>query len=634
VRPLTCAFLATLALVLSGCGSGSDGASGPRSDQEFADAAAELSGPATFGSPSPGGTFRLASPDLGLSANLDPSAEYTADGWGILQSLLVRSLLGYRFTAGEAGDVLRPDLAESLPSVSDDGLTYTVRLRRGVRFGPPVDREVTAADVAYAFRRIATPSVAAQYAFYYEVIEGFREYEDGAVKRIAGIATPDDHTIVFRLTRPTPDFAYRLALPATAPIPEEVAGCHAGVSEYGRYLIASGPYMIAGSEDLDIADCSRQRPLSGFDPPGTLELVRNPSYSPETDDPTVREALPDRFSFQTNTNVADIFRRIERGQLDATTAGPPPAAIQRYFTDTDLRPRLRVNPTAAIGFLSMNLTEPPFDDVNVRRALNYALDLQGMRRALGGPLVGPIATHVLPDAILDLSATPDGGVFYQKPPFGGDIPSARKEMTLSRYDTDGDGRCDGPACRGVVTVTEDASPASAMTPILQQSAAEIGLDLQVRALPFGSGIAAVGSPSKRIALNNIMSWGKDYDDPAGFIDPLFTSGGIQPSGSTNTSLVGLTAKQAGELHVRLPAGGVPSVDADAARCAEAAGEERISCYTALDRRIMTDIVPWVPHLQNAKRSIIGPAVTKFDFDESSSGIAWSHVAVDPALQAR
>lgn len=634
MRILACVFIASAALALAACGGGSDATDAAPADQEFANAAAGLAGPATFSTPRPGGTFRVATPDLGLSANLDPTAEYTGDGWGILQGLLVRPLLGYAFTAGEAGDVLRPDLAASLPTVSADGLTYTVPLRRGVMFGPPVDREVTARDVAYSFRRIATPSVAAQYAFHYEVIDGFADYEQGTARDIAGISTPDDHTIVFRLTQPTPDFAFRLALPATAAIPHEVADCHTGGSEYGRFLISTGPYMIAGSEALKIGACSQQRPLSGFDPSGRLELVRNPSYRPETDDPSVREALPDRFSFTTNTNVADIFARIERGQLETSTTGPPGAVIRRYYADSGLKPRLRINPMAAIGFVSMNLTEPPFDDVHVRRALNQVLDLEGMRRALGGPLVGPIATHALPDGIIDLSGTPGGGIFYQRSPFDGDVAAARKEMALSRYDTDKDGLCDAPACTDVLTVTEDAPPASAMTPILRQSASEIGLRLLVRAVPFGVGTNLVGQPSKRVALSNISSWAKDYDDPAGFIDPLFTSGGIRPSGSSNPSLVGLTAEQARQVGVRLPSGGVPSVDEDAARCARAAGTERLTCYTALDRRLMTEIVPWVPHLQNARRTVIGPAVTAFDFDESSSGIAWSHVGVDPALQAQ
>ena len=125
------------------------------------------------------------------------------------------------------------------------------RVRDGVRFGPPVSRELTSKDVAYAFERIGTPSLVAQYGFYFDVIEGMEAFRAGEATEIAGIETPDERTIVFHLTRPTGDFGYRLAMPATAPIPEEVARCFTEAGEYGRFLIASGPYMIEGSEALD-----------------------------------------------------------------------------------------------------------------------------------------------------------------------------------------------------------------------------------------------------------------------------------------------------------------------------------------------------------------------------------------------
>ena len=123
-----------------------------------------------------------------------------------------------------------------------DGLTYTFTLKDGVTFGPPVNREVTSQDIKYSFERIGTPSVAAQYAFYYNVIEGMEEFAAGEANTISGITTPDDKTITFKLTQPTGDFLYRMAMPATAPIPEEVARCHTQAAEYGRYIVTTGPH--------------------------------------------------------------------------------------------------------------------------------------------------------------------------------------------------------------------------------------------------------------------------------------------------------------------------------------------------------------------------------------------------------
>ena len=119
-------------------------------------------------------------------------------------------------TCGSAeGNELVPDLAESEPEVTDDGTTYTYTLRDGVNFGPPLSRPVTPQDVYYAFKRIGTESIVAQYGFYYNVIEGMAEFTaaGGLTKKgneISGIEMPDDKTIVFHLTQPIGDFDYRV----------------------------------------------------------------------------------------------------------------------------------------------------------------------------------------------------------------------------------------------------------------------------------------------------------------------------------------------------------------------------------------------------------------------------------------
>ena len=105
---------------------------------------------------------------------------------------------------------------------------------------------MTSEDVAFAFERIGTESLVAQYGFYYTVIEGMTEFtEAGGLEKkgnkISGIETPDPKTISITLTEPTGDFLYRLAMPAAGPIPEEVAGCFTRAGEYGRYVISSGP---------------------------------------------------------------------------------------------------------------------------------------------------------------------------------------------------------------------------------------------------------------------------------------------------------------------------------------------------------------------------------------------------------
>ncbi len=207
----------------------------------------QLGGPVTFGDPAPGGTYRIANTDFANSDGFDPSGEYFGSAWTIYNTTDAADLVSYPFTAGEAGNEIVPDIATEIPEVSSDGLTYTFTIKDGITFGPPVNREVTSQDIVYSFERIATPAIAAQYAFWFTpVIEGMQEFADGKADTISGITTPDDKTITFTLNEPTGDFLFRLAMPATAPIPEEVAKCHTQAAEYGRYVISTGPYMIDG----------------------------------------------------------------------------------------------------------------------------------------------------------------------------------------------------------------------------------------------------------------------------------------------------------------------------------------------------------------------------------------------------
>ncbi len=107
-----------------------------------------------------------------------------------------------------------------------------------------------------------------------------------------------------------------MAMPATAPIPDEVAKCFEGKpGEYGRNLVSTGPYMIEGSDSVDISSCGKIKPTSGFDGQTKLDLVRNPNYDPKTDTKKARENFPDEFEFMVNANADDILNKVEAGEL-------------------------------------------------------------------------------------------------------------------------------------------------------------------------------------------------------------------------------------------------------------------------------------------------------------------------------
>jgi peptide/nickel transport system substrate-binding protein len=417
----------------------------------------------------------------------------------------------------------------------------------------------------------------AQYAFYFDgVVQGMSQH-GGPPTPISGIDTPDASTIVFHLTKPTGDFLYRLALPATAPIPHEVAACFPTGGGYGRDVVSSGPYMIQGAQNVDISSCKAITPMSGFDPTTHLTLVRNPDYAQATDSSSDRSNLVNGTSVIVDSNVTDIFEKVQNGSLDGSLADTPPAAIeQQYVTNPTLRPGYHSNSGDRTWFITMNLSTPPFVDIHVRKAVNDIIDKAGLLKVWGGPTHGQIATHLMPPTILDNHLTSSFDP-YATPGEAGSLTLAKQEMMLSKYDPKHDGMCDVAACKGMVMTNRNYAPWTDMGPIVAQDLAKIGIGVVPRELETGAAYQTIQTVKNDIPIALNAGWGKDYADPYTFAEPLFSSSSLIPSGNVNNSLVGLTRSQASSMGIGYPAGGVPGVDTQIDGCEGMAGQARLTC---------------------------------------------------------
>jgi peptide/nickel transport system substrate-binding protein len=620
-RRRTAAALAVsvMAMLAAGCGGG-----GSPSDEP------EATG--QLGTPTKGGTYRIGAESFEWTGNFDPTGEYLGTALGIYSNVLIRTLIGYKHVEGAEGNELIPDLAADMPEISDDGLTYTFTLRDGVKFSPPVNREVTSRDVAYALERVGTQSLVAQYGFYYDVIEGMQAFKEagGLEKKgnkISGIATPDDKTIAFTLTEQTGDFLYRLSMPAAGPIPQEVAKCFTNAGEYGRFVVSSSSYMVEGSDKLDISSCKAMKPVSGFNPNRHLIVVRNPNYDASTDSKEARSNHLDRIELRLNTNADDIFNKIKTGELDMENAGVPPEVVREYTTSDELKPLFKSAPGDRTWYITMNLTQPPFDDIHVRKAANWIMDKEGLRRAWGGSTAGGIAQHIVPDTMFN--GKTDDYAPYATEGDAGDLEKAKEEMAQSKYDTDQDGVCDAPQCKNVLHVTRNTDIWRAMVPVVEASFKKIGIELTTR--EFEDSYTIIQTVGRRVPVSSTPGWGKDYADPSTFM-VLFDSDSILSEGNVNYSLIGLTSDQAKDVGVTGSIQGLPSVDADIDRCSGLAGDERQGCWIELDKKLMEEIVPWVPYLDATNNDVTGPAITNYVYDQFSGTDAWAHIAVDPSEQ--
>jgi peptide/nickel transport system substrate-binding protein len=569
-----------------------------------------------------GGTLRLAMAG-DVQAALDPAREYYTVSWELLRCCLTRTVMGYEgVPADEGGDDVQPDLAASMPVVSADGLTYTFRLRRGIRYAPPFDDvEVTAPDVIRAFERAADPDVLAPYASYFHAIAGFAERAAGETRSIEGLSAPDDHTLVVRLVEPVGYFLDVMALPATSPVPplgDAALGAAQGHDQdYGRFLVSTGPYMAEGAGELEHGDRS---PAPGYRPGRSLVLVRNPSWSAADDD--LRVASADRIEVTMNAG-GELTLQVEAGEIDLVLDEPPPPdVLARSAHDEALARRVHAEPQDATNMLTMNLAAPPFDDVHVRRAVSFAIDRAGLQQLAGGPITGSVAHHVIPDTLL-------GGELAGYEPYpsagdAGDLDAARAEMASSTYDDDGDGRCDDPACDGVLVLTPDAAPTPAQAAAVRSMLEPLGISLDVRKLEITTFFARCADPSTHAAACFGLGWAKDVADGYIFGPPLFHSSSIAP-GCCNTTLTGASPEQLRGFGYDVV--DVPSADAQLERCGPLTGDERRRCWAEADRYLMEEVVAVVPYATPNHVALTSERVAAYSYCAFTGAAALDRIAV-------
>ena len=606
-----------------------------------------------------GGTLRIQAWMWDVEI-LDPATSYfVGPHWELYRCCLLRTLMSYNGrSVDQGGAEALPDLASEPPEVSVDGLTWTFRMREGLRYGPPFeDTEIVAQDVVRALARIPAPSPEVyEYGFIYSMIEGFDAFRAGDADSISGLETPDDHTLVVRLTEPAGDLPYRFSMHATAPVPPGADDGHLG--EYFRYLVSSGPYMIEGSEELDFSlRPKQQEPVSGFTPQAEIDergeprvgltLVRNPSWDPATD--PLRAAYADRIEFvlvptqveRDPATVRDFAGRLDRGDVDLLYVFSQDQ-LERYRSDPALEDRVVFAPQLEMGYLPMNLAVPPFDDVHVRRAVSLVLNRVELTDRFseysGAAWTYEPANHLLPDALAGgLISSEWRPTWAEELPPEGDLAAAEQEMTLSRYDHDGDGRCDDDVCSHVRTIVERGwGPGDNITwfaDLIRDDLARIGVDLELTVQSGPAACATAARPEERFALGVgicIGGFGADYLNGSTFALPLWHSTSIKEETSNNRTLLGATDDQLRDWGYDVTS--VPSVDDRIDRCMVIVGADQVMCWVELDRYLMEEVVPMAPLMTRSRLFLLSGRVADWSYSEYGVHPAIDRIALVPGSE--
>jgi ABC-type transport system substrate-binding protein len=476
-RLVTLAVLLLLgfALVaLSGCGSGSS---------ETGQAAE---------TPVKGGTLRL----VGQPSTLDPALYGTADEM-IVDHCIFETLFAYapgehvmtttganqEWTVQEEGLKLEPGLAADMPTVSNDGLVYTISLRDDSRFAPPVDRAVTATDVQYSFERMLREPLA-WCTYFYSSIDGVDEFVAGEGDHVRGLTLVGPHTIELHLTQPDPTILHALALPGSSVVPKEWV--EKWGEEFGQHPLGSGPFTFV------------EWPQAA-----TVVLERNPNYH------DAEHVWLDGLEFVPYSEKLADMMKVQRGELDICFLNQPDWVKVR--NDPTWKQYMTEQMQVQTYYLFMNAELEPFDDVRVRQAFSWAVDRERLAKIAGCEPIWQILPEGMPGFV-------DGERFY-----GFDPAKAKELLTEAGY-------ADGLDV--TLSYPGGSDFDSKMAQALQQDLKESGIDVKLEMSPSEVYGADICTP-KTISLG-LTGWAMDFPDPYAWIKPLFCRDAAVKDG-TNTS---------------------------------------------------------------------------------------------------
>ena len=439
------------------------------------------------GSAHRGGTLTVVAPRSEFDS-IDPALVYAPLTWGIL-SLTNDGLVGLRRVGGVDGATMVPNLARFIPKPADGGTTYTFQLRPGIRYssGDPVRPE----DFRRAIERVLllgpTPVIE-----YFETIVEAEECRPGSCDLSAGIETDDDAgTVTFHLVKPDPDFLNKLTTSFAFAVPAGTPDTLADTTP----IPATGPYKI-------------ERYSVGTQK-GRVVLARNPEFRQWS--AARPDGFPDRIVFrldpdsdrQLNKQVDDILE----GRADLMFHPPPADRIA--VLETTRAGQLHSDPSPVTLYMFLDEQTPPFDDVEVRRALNYAVDRAAIiDEFFGGTLRA--TCQILPptspgyEPYCPYTVHPDGT--WTGPDF------AKARQLVDRSGTAG----------GRVSVWATEALGSWTVPVGQyfvELLDQLGYDATLKVVTGNRYFSVIDDPSQHMQMGS-FGWGSDYLAESGFIPAL------------------------------------------------------------------------------------------------------------------
>jgi ABC-type transport system substrate-binding protein len=411
-------------------------------------------------------------------ATLDPTYGYDWTNWSVIKSVF-DGLMDYKPGTTE----LIPDLAESY-EISDDGLTYTFKLRKGVKFHN--GREMTAADVKYSLERTCGPDTKSPGASYYGSLKGFDDFQAGKTKELAGVQAVDDYTVKIELSRPDATLLHLMALNFSFVVPKEVV--EAEGQDFGHKPVGTGAFKMAEW-------------TSGQ----SIVLERHADY--------FKKGFPrlDKITFQIGQEPVVNLLRLQSGEIDIPGNGIPPAKFSEIMNDPKWKDLVIVTDQLQTSYVTMNVNIKPFDNVAVRQAVNMAINKQRIVQIINNRAVP--ANQPLPPSMPGYDKGFKGYTY--------DVEGAKAKLKEAGLE--------GGFETELFTSSTDPQPRIAQA--IQQDLAAIGIKASIKSQDQTNVIAAGGTKEGAPMIwSGGMAWIADFPDPSNFYTAILGCGGAVEQG--------------------------------------------------------------------------------------------------------
>jgi peptide/nickel transport system substrate-binding protein len=509
-----------------------------------------------------GGTLHLLASTAG--GTLDPQVNYTLQYWQLYQASY-DGLVTFQKVGGAGSFDVVPDLATSMPKVSNGGKTYTFTLRKGIKFSN--GQTVTVKDVQASFQRLFKVSNPNAGSWYNVIVGGPACLTTPATCTLKGgvVVNAASNQVTFNLLQPDAEFLDQLAVP------------------FGVILPASTPSKDMG--DVPIPGTGAYS-FKSYNPNRELVMVRNPHFKMWSA-AAQPQGYPNEIDETFGMTVESEVTAVENNQADWIFDPLPADRLQQI--STKYASQIHVNPLTADWYAPMNVNIAPFNNLKARQALNYAINKNSVVSLYGGKQLGTPTCTILPPGFPGYTSYCAYNSKSSAAYAGPDLTKAKALVKAS-----------GTAGQKVGIVVTNDSVNEAVGTYIVGVLNSIGYKATLKPLSANIQFSYIQNTKNKVQIS-VSQWYQDYPAASDFLKVLLGCANFHPGSDNSINISGYCDKA---ISAKMD-------QADALEITNPTAANKM--WGQIDQQVMTTSAPWVPLFNPKLTDFISTKVHNYTF---------------------